>query len=258
MSEDIRRKMRELEKQVEHHMHLYYDLDAPELEDYEYDRLIHSLMDLEEQYPQYASPNSPTKRVGGKAQNTFREVTHKVQMGSLQDVFSTDELRAFDARVREEVPNPTYVVEQKIDGLSVSLEYHDGELAVGSTRGDGFTGEDVTENLRTIRSIPLQLPEALPLLENASIDEYGEKAMQTFKQMPEGSIVLFDLASGTPFNQMMMKSGGEEFPGLCGMNLPVLLEAMTMREAMKGSELVALLEESAKAAVVNIKSFFEP
>ena len=94
---------------------------------------------------------------------------------------------------------------------------------------------------------------ALPLLENASIDEYGEKAMQTFKQMPEGSIVLFDLASGTPFNQMMMKSGG-----LCGMNLPVLLEAMTMREAMKGSELVALLEESAKAAVVNIKSFFEP
>ena len=97
---------------------------------------------------------------------------------------------------------------------------------------------------------------ALPLLENASIDEYGEKAMQTFKQMPEGSIVLFDLASGTPFNQMM--SGGEEFPGLCGMNLPVLLEAMTMREAMKGSELVALLEESAKAAVVNIKSFFEP
>ena len=165
MSEDIRRKMRELEKQVEHHMHLYYDLDAPELEDYEYDRLIHSLMDLEEQYPQYASPNSPTKRVGGKAQNTFREVTHKVQMGSLQDVFSTDELRAFDARVREEVPNPTYVVEQKIDGLSVSLEYHDGELAVGSTRGDGFTGEDVTENLRTIRSIPLQLPEALPLLE---------------------------------------------------------------------------------------------
>ena len=120
MSEDIRSKMRELEKQVEYHMHLYYDLDAPELEDYEYDRLIHSLMDLEEQYPQYASPNSPTKRVGGKAQNTFREVTHKVQMGSLQDVFSIDELRAFDARVREVVPNPIYVVEQKIDGLSVS------------------------------------------------------------------------------------------------------------------------------------------
>ena len=97
----------------------------------------------------------------------------------------------------------------------------------------------------------------MPLFENASIEEYGEQAMQTFKEMPEGSIVLFDLASGTPFNQMMMKSGGEEFPGLCGMNLPVLLEAMTMREAMKGDELIALLEESAKAAVVNIKGFFE-
>ena len=165
MSEDIRREMRELEKKVEYHMHLYYDLDRPELEDYEYDRLIHHLMELEEQYPQYASPNSPTKRVGGKEQNTFREVTHKVQMGSLQDVFSTDELRAFDLRVREEVPNPTYVVEQKIDGLSVSLEYHDGELAVGSTRGDGFVGEDVTGNIRTIRSIPLRLEDAPALLE---------------------------------------------------------------------------------------------
>ena len=165
MSESIRNEMRELEKQVEYHMHLYYDLDSPELEDYEYDKLIHTLMDLEEKYPEYASPNSPTKRVGGKAQNTFREVTHKVQMGSLQDVFSTDELRAFDQRVREVIPTPTYVVEQKIDGLSVSLEYRDGELVIGSTRGDGFTGEDVTENLRTIRSIPLKLPQKLPLLE---------------------------------------------------------------------------------------------
>lgn len=165
MSESIRNEMRELEKKVEYHMHLYYDLDSPELEDYEYDKLIHTLMDLEEKYPEYASPNSPTKRVGGKAQNTFREVTHKVQMGSLQDVFSTDELRAFDQRVREVIPEPTYVVEQKIDGLSVSLEYRDGELVIGSTRGDGFTGEDVTENLRTIRSIPLKLPQKLPLLE---------------------------------------------------------------------------------------------
>lgn len=165
MSESIRNEMRELEKQVEYHMHLYYDLDSPELEDYEYDKLIHTLMDLEEKYPEYASPNSPTKRVGGKAQNTFREVTHKVQMGSLQDVFSTDELRAFDHRVREVIPTPTYVVEQKIDGLSVSLEYRDGELVIGSTRGDGFTGEDVTENLRTIRSIPLKLPQKLPILE---------------------------------------------------------------------------------------------
>ena len=165
MSEKIRQEMQQLQKQVEHHMHLYYDLDAPELEDFEYDRLIHHLMDLEEQYPEYASPNSPTKRVGGSAMNTFREVPHKVQMGSLQDVFSLDELRAFDERVRETVPEPTYVVEQKIDGLSVSLEYRNGELAVGSTRGNGLVGEDVTENIRTIRSIPLKLPQLLPLLE---------------------------------------------------------------------------------------------
>ena len=165
MSEKIRQEMQQLQKQVEHHMHLYYDLDAPELEDFEYDRLIHHLMDLEEQYPEYASPNSPTKRVGGRAMNTFREVPHKVQMGSLQDVFSLDELRAFDERVRETVPKPTYVVEQKIDGLSVSLEYRNGELAVGSTRGNGLVGEDVTENIRTIRSIPLKLPQPLPLLE---------------------------------------------------------------------------------------------
>ena len=165
MSEKIRQEMQQLQKEVEHHMHLYYDLDAPVLEDFEYDRLIHHLMDLEEQYPEYASPNSPTKRVGGSAMNTFREVPHKVQMGSLQDVFSLDELRAFDERVRETVPEPTYVVEQKIDGLSVSLEYRNGELAVGSTRGNGLVGEDVTENIRTIRSIPLKLPQLLPLLE---------------------------------------------------------------------------------------------
>ena len=165
MSEKIRQEMQQLQKEVEHHMHLYYDLDAPELEDFEYDRLIHHLMDLEEQYPEYASPNSPTKRVGGSAMNTFREVPHKVQMGSLQDVFSLDELRAFDERVRETVPEPTYVVEQKIDGLSVSLEYRNGELAVGSTRGNGLVGENVTENIRTIRSIPLKLPQPLPLLE---------------------------------------------------------------------------------------------
>lgn len=165
MSEKIQQEMQQLQKEVEHHMHLYYDLDAPELEDFEYDRLIHHLMDLEEQYPEYASPNSPTKRVGGSAMNTFREVPHKVQMGSLQDVFSLDELRAFDERVRETVPEPTYVVEQKIDGLSVSLEYRNGELAVGSTRGNGLVGEDVTENIRTIRSIPLKLPQPLPLLE---------------------------------------------------------------------------------------------
>ena len=154
-----------LRAQVEYHANRYYNLDDPEISDFEYDKLFHELLDLEEQNPQYYSPTSPTVRVGGSASNTFAQVEHKVQMGSLQDIFSFEELRDFDRRVRETVPKPSYVVEPKIDGLSVSLEYRDGVLTVGSTRGNGFVGEDVTENIRTIRSIPLQLPDKLPLLE---------------------------------------------------------------------------------------------
>ncbi len=154
-----------LRAQVEYHSNRYYNLDDPEISDFEYDKLFHQLLDLEEQNPQYYSPTSPTVRVGGSASNTFAQVEHKVQMGSLQDIFSFEELRDFDRRVRETVPHPSYVVEPKIDGLSVSLEYRDGVLTVGSTRGNGFTGEDVTENIRTIRSVPLQLPDKLPLLE---------------------------------------------------------------------------------------------
>lgn len=150
MSEDIRRKMRELEKQVEHHMHLYYDLDAPELEDYEYDRLIHSLMDLEEQYPQYASPNSPTKRVGGKAQNTFREVTHKVQMGSLRMCFLPMSCVPLTRGCGRKCRTPPMWWSRR-STTSVLLDTMMGSCG-GIYRGDGFTGEDVTENLRTIRS----------------------------------------------------------------------------------------------------------
>lgn len=154
-----------LRAQVEYHADRYYNQDDPEISDFEYDKLFHQLLDLEEQNPQYYSPTSPTVRVGGTASNTFATVEHKVQMGSLQDIFSFEELRDFDRRVRETIPNPSYVVEPKIDGLSVSLEYRDGVLAIGSTRGNGFTGEDVSENIRTIRSVPLKLPEPLPLLE---------------------------------------------------------------------------------------------
>src|SRR5699024_9360937 len=117
------------------------------------------------QYPQLLTPDSPTHRVGGKASNSFAPVEHVVQMGSLQDVFSSEEVEDFDRRVRETVPNPLYVVEPKIDGLSVSLEYRDGVFVRGSTRGDGFVGEDVTENLRTIASIPLRLKQQIPYLE---------------------------------------------------------------------------------------------
>lgn len=155
--QDIRQKVEALRKRVEHLAYRYYVLDDPEVEDYEYDTLIHELARLEEQYPQFASADSLTQRVGGMALNTFAPVEHTVQMGSLQDVFHEEELREFDERVRQTVEQPLYVVEPKIDGLSVSLEYENGEFVRGSTRGDGLVGEDVTGNLRTIRSIPKTL-----------------------------------------------------------------------------------------------------
>ena len=160
-----RHRIEELRKLLERYNHAYYVLDNPLVSDYEFDRLMHELIDLEELFPQLQSDTSPSRRVGGAAANTFAPVHHEVQMGSLQDVFSTDELRAFDRRVREVIPHPVYIVEPKIDGLSVALEYHDGQFFQGSTRGDGVTGEDVSENLKTVRSIPLTISQPLPLLE---------------------------------------------------------------------------------------------
>ncbi len=142
----------------------YYDLDSPTAEDDEYDVLKRELKSLETQFPELAREDSPTNRVGGTASSTFEKVAHTVQMGSLQDVFSEAELYDFDNTVRKEI-TPEYSVEPKIDGLSVSLEYRDGVLVRGSTRGDGFIGEDITENLRTIKSIPLKLADRLPFLE---------------------------------------------------------------------------------------------
>ena len=164
-TEEIGALIKELRDIVSYHSDRYYNKDAPEIEDYEYDALLHRLMALEEKYPMFADPLSPTVRVGGVAKNTFAQVEHKVQMGSLQDVFSFDELRDFDQRVRQVIDTPIYTVEPKIDGLSVSLVYRDGVLVQGSTRGNGFVGEDVTENIRTIKTVPLKLKKAVPFLE---------------------------------------------------------------------------------------------
>lgn len=161
-----RKRAAELRKTLEHHSRLYYIEDAPEISDYEYDKLFYELVALEEQYPELAVEDSPTKRVGGAALDKFEKVTHTVRMGSLSDVFSYEEIHDFVAKTEERLGRSTlYSVEPKIDGLSVSLEYTDGKLTVGSTRGDGITGENVTENLKTVKTIPLSLPEALPLLE---------------------------------------------------------------------------------------------
>ena len=163
--QEIQQKIEELKKTIRYHSDRYYNDDAPEIEDYEYDMLMRRLQQLEAEYPMYATPDSPTQRVGGKADNTFESVVHTVRMESLQDAFSQEELCDFDRRVQEAAGACAYTVEPKIDGLSVSLEYRDGVFFRGSTRGDGDVGEDVTANLRVIRSIPLQLAEPLPYLE---------------------------------------------------------------------------------------------
>ena len=140
--------------------HRYYVLDDPTMPDFEYDQKLRRLEELEQQFPELAAPDSPTKRVGGEAVDAFQEVRHPVPLESLQDVFSFEELREFDTRVSEEEPDRMYSVEPKVDGLSVALEYVDGVFVRGATRGDGTVGEDVTENLRTVRSIPLKLDHA--------------------------------------------------------------------------------------------------
>ena len=163
--QDAKKRIDELVKLLNYHSQLYYVEDRNEITDYEYDMLQQELKGLEEQFPQFVRSDSPTQRVGGKAISIFEKVTHRVQMGSLQDVFSFEQVRSFIETVQQAVDKPQFVVEPKIDGLSVSLEYHNGELAIGSTRGDGFVGEDVTSNLKTVKSIPIKINEELPLIE---------------------------------------------------------------------------------------------
>ena len=161
----IKARSEELREIINYHNKRYYDMDEPEIEDFEYDKLIHELIDIEEKYPELLTADSPTHRVGGKADGQFTPVEHTVPMESLQDAFSVDDVYAFDKRVKAAVGQVKYIVEPKIDGLSVSLEYENGLFKRGSTRGDGRIGEDVSANLRTVRNIPLNLNTNLPVLE---------------------------------------------------------------------------------------------
>lgn len=154
--------MRELEKALEYHSKRYYEDDNPEISDYEYDAMFDRLKKLEQEYPQYASPASMTHRVGGAVADRFEKVRHSVPMGSLTDVFSPEEVISFCGKVKEAYPQADFVVEAKIDGLSVSLTYEKGVFVLGATRGDGEYGEDVTANLKTVRNIPLKLDIANP------------------------------------------------------------------------------------------------
>ena len=160
---NVEEKLRALRAKLLYHAKRYYVDDDPEISDYEYDMMYAELLKLEAAHPEFFDPSSPSQRVGGKPLDKFEKVTHTVQMNSLSDVFSFEELREFLDRVAETVPNAEYSVEPKIDGLSVSLRYENGVFVQGATRGDGFVGEDVTQNLRTIFSIPMQLTEPLNL-----------------------------------------------------------------------------------------------
>ena len=138
----------------------YYVLDDPQMLDFEYDRLLRELEELEAEHPEFAREDSPTKRVGGEALSKFEKVTHPVPLMSLQDVFSMEELDEFLIKIQQAHPGIAFTVEPKVDGLSVALEYENGVFIRGATRGDGVVGEDVTENLKTIKSIPMRLENA--------------------------------------------------------------------------------------------------
>ena len=160
-----RERVAELREKITYNSKLYYELDAPVISDYEYDAMFRELQDLEAMYPELDSPTSPTKRVGGAALDKFEKFTHVSQMGSLTDVFSYSELEEFVSRMNDVLGREAvFSVEPKIDGLSVALVYENGKFVRGATRGDGFVGEDVTENLRTVRTIPLELSEPIPHL----------------------------------------------------------------------------------------------
>lgn len=199
--EQARKRVEELRAVIEKNNRLYYDQDAPELEDYEYDALNRELKELERAYPQLITDSSPTQHVGGTASSKFSKVTHTVKMESLQDAFSFEELREFDQRVRDAGVEPEYVVEAKIDGLSVSLEYRDGALIRGSTRGDGIVGEDVTENLATIRDIPKKLQDAPDFLEVRGEVYMPKAAFYKLKEQQE-------LEEKTPFKNPRNAAAG--------------------------------------------------
>lgn len=160
------KRIKELREKVEYHAKKYYDEDKPEISDFEYDMMMLELRTLESQFPELITKTSLTQKVGGTVKEGFQKVEHEVPLQSLQDVFNFEEIQNFDERVRKQaqengIENPKYVVETKIDGLSAALEYVDGKFARGATRGNGLVGEDVTENLKTIKTIPQELPEKI-------------------------------------------------------------------------------------------------
>ena len=164
MSTPVETEIRKLREELRRHEHLYYVLDRPEISDAEYDALMRKLQELEQKHPEWASPDSPTQRVGGKPREGFVKVQHSSSMLSLDNALNENELREFDRRVRDLLGGAKYIygAELKLDGLSMAAHYEDGQFRLAVTRGDGLTGEDVTENARTMRSLPLRVNAAFP------------------------------------------------------------------------------------------------
>ena len=193
-----------LKEQITYHSHRYYVLDNPQITDEEYDIMMRRLLEIEALHPEWITSDSPSQKIGGTILDGFTQVEHSVPMQSLQDAFSEEELRDFDTRVSSTLgKNTGYAVEHKIDGLSVSLEYRDSLFVRGSTRGDGFVGEDVTENLKTVMSVPLRLNVDVPYLEvrgevfiskknfekiNAEREENGEQTFANPRNAAAGSL----------------------------------------------------------------------
>src|SRR5687767_8523015 len=207
----VREQIEKLRETVRRHEHLYYVLDQPEISDAEYDSLMRELQDLERRYPEYATPDSPTRRVGGKPREGFQKITHSAAMLSLDNALNEAELRAWDARVRESLGRQPlhYVAELKLDGLSMAAHYRDGLLAQAVTRGDGRVGEDVTENAKTIRSIPLRTKPRWPAFEvrgevvmnrqgfeklNAERDQQGQPRFANPRNAAAGSLRVLEPA----------------------------------------------------------------
>lgn len=175
-------RAQELRKQLNQYSHEYYVKDQPSVEDYVYDRLYKELVDIETEFPDLITPDSPTQRVGGKVLSGFEKAPHDIPMYSLNDGFSKEDIFAFDERVRKAIGKPVaYCCELKIDGLAISLRYENGVFVRGATRGDGTVGENITENLRTVRSVPMRLTEPI------SVEVRGECYMpkQSFVALNE-------------------------------------------------------------------------
>lgn len=284
-------KIDELTALLNDYSYRYYVLDDPAVEDYEYDMLLRDLVALEEQFPELRHFDSPTIRVGGKALDEFKKVTHASPLQSLQDAFSFDELREFDSRVRENCEAPEYNVEPKIDGLSVAVEYENGILVRGATRGDGVVGEDVTANIKTVRSLPLKIDNAPEYLRirgeiymsvstfnklNAEREELGEQLFKNPRNAAAGSLRQLDpkIAAKRALDIIVFnveevrgvthKSHSEALDWLAGFGFPVIPERKLCSGIDKALEHISAIGEMRESlpfgidgAVIKVNDYAE-